>query len=117
MTYKCPIKCGQIKCHEFVKGGVYVSSNQTTFPDLVSEKIGSSSMLQKTKLSDDENGSVRLVGQKFPEVFWDGIWTPICGYWFWNNDNGADLFCFRITVRDRSAQNMKCTFKRTFLIG
>ena len=87
----------EIKCHEFVKGGVYVSSNQTTFPDLVSEKIGSSSSVsQKSKLSDDENGSVRLVGQKFPEVFWDGIWTPICGYWFWNNDNGADLFCKKL---------------------
>merc|ERR1712218_334503 len=26
----------------------------------------------------EEIGSVRLVEQKFPEVFWNGIWTPIC---------------------------------------
>ena len=24
---------------------------------------------------------------------WNGQWTPICGHYFWNNDNGATLFC------------------------
>ena len=41
----------------------------------------------------EDSGSVRLVEEKFPEVFWNGVWTPICGHWFWNNDYGADLFC------------------------
>jgi len=43
-----------------------------------------------------EIGSVRLVEEKFPEVFWNGVWTPICGHWFWNNDYGADLFCQKL---------------------
>jgi len=43
-----------------------------------------------------EIGSVRLVEEKFPEIFWNGIWTPICGDWFWNNDYGADLFCQKL---------------------
>ena len=27
------------------------------------------------------------------ELFHNGEWYPICGHWFWNNGNGADLFC------------------------
>jgi len=44
----------------------------------------------------EDSGSVRLVEEKFPEVFWNGVWTPICGHWFWNNDYGADLFCQKL---------------------
>jgi len=37
---------------------------------------------------------VRLVDGKYPEVMVsDGKWSPICGHWFWNNNNGATLFC------------------------
>ena len=28
-----------------------------------------------------------------PELFFKETWSPICGHWFWNNNNGADLFC------------------------
>merc|ERR1711899_654735 len=44
----------------------------------------------------EQIGSVRLLEEKFPEVFWNGVWTPICGHWFWNNDYGADLFCQKL---------------------
>ena len=27
------------------------------------------------------------------EFFINGAWTPICAHWFWNNENGAKLFC------------------------
>mgnify|MGYP006975447451 FL=1 len=26
-----------------------------------------------------------------------GIWSPICGHWFWDNDFGATLFCQKLT--------------------
>ena len=42
-------------------------------------------------------GDVRLEDGKFPEVFLNGIWSPICGHWFWDTDFGANLFCQRLT--------------------
>ena len=27
----------------------------------------------------------------------NGIWSPICGHWFWDNDFGATLFCQKLT--------------------
>ena len=33
---------------------------------------------------------------KFPEVFLNGKWSPICGHWFWDNDYGAELFCQKL---------------------
>ena len=29
-------------------------------------------------------------------VFWNTIWYPICGHYFWNNQIGATLFCQEI---------------------
>ena len=40
--------------------------------------------------------SVQLKDGKFPEVFWNGNWAPICGHWFWNNNHGATLFCQKL---------------------
>merc|ERR1712180_299941 len=28
-----------------------------------------------------------------PELYNNGIWSPICGHWFWDNQKGANLFC------------------------
>ena len=42
-------------------------------------------------------GGVRLENDKFPEVCLNGIWPPICGHWFWDNDVGASLFCQKLT--------------------
>ena len=42
-------------------------------------------------------GNVRLVDGNFPEVFLNGIWSPICGHWFWDTDFGANLFCQKLT--------------------
>ena len=46
---------------------------------------------------DNVRGDVRLEDGKFPEVFLNGIWSPICGHWFWDTDFGANLFCQRLT--------------------
>ena len=37
--------------------------------------------------------TVRLIDNGKPEVEYNGRWRPICGHYFWNNNNGADLFC------------------------
>ena len=37
--------------------------------------------------------AARLIDGKFPEVKLDKHWWPICGPWFWDNHDGATLFC------------------------
>ena len=44
---------------------------------------------------------MRLQNEK-PEVYHNGQWRPICGHYFWNNNNGADLFCQKLDRRYRS---------------
>ena len=39
------------------------------------------------------NGDVKLEEDGTPLVFWDSRWIPICGHYFWDNQNGAELFC------------------------
>ena len=39
------------------------------------------------------NGNVKLEEDGTPLVFWDSQWIPICGHYFWDNQNGAELFC------------------------
>ena len=39
----------------------------------------------------DHDGSE---GQPF--VFWDKQWVPLCGHFFWDNDDGATLFCKKL---------------------
>ena len=41
-------------------------------------------------------GGVRLEDDKFPEVCLNGMWSPICGHWFWDNDHGATVFCTKL---------------------
>ena len=40
-----------------------------------------------------ENGDVKLEEDGTPIVFWGNSWIPICGHYFWDNQNGAKLFC------------------------
>ena len=39
---------------------------------------------------------VRLKEGKFPEVFWNGKWVPICGHNFWDSNYGGNLFCQKL---------------------
>ena len=43
-----------------------------------------------------KDGEVRLHNHEDPEIYWNGKWTPICGHYFWDNDNGAKLFCQKL---------------------
>ena len=31
--------------------------------------------------------------EKYPEIWFNDKWSPICGHYFWNNNYGATLFC------------------------
>jgi len=43
------------------------------------------------------NGGKR---QGIPEVYLNGYgYKPICGHFFWNNNNGADLFCQKLNYK------------------
>ena len=39
---------------------------------------------------------VKLEADGTPKVFWEKKWRPLCGHWFWDNNNGADSFCQRL---------------------
>ena len=43
-----------------------------------------------------KDGDVRLQHHTDPEIYWNGKWNPICGHFFWDNDNGAKLFCQKL---------------------
>ena len=42
--------------------------------------------------------TVRLVDGKYPEVWLNGTWSPICGHYFWDNDYGATMFCKQLNA-------------------
>ena len=37
--------------------------------------------------------TVQLREEKYPEIWFNDKWSPICGHYFWNNNYGATLFC------------------------
>ena len=45
---------------------------------------------------DCSDGDVHLTVDKVPMVYWNNTWSPICGHYFWDNDNGANLFCKKL---------------------
>ena len=38
---------------------------------------------------------VKLESDGTPKLFWDNKWVPICGHFFWDNNNGAKSICNR----------------------
>eukprot|EP01045_Picozoa_sp_COSAG04_P031828 COSAG04_NODE_6030_length_1427_cov_7.206325_1_plen_148_part_10 len=36
------------------------------------------------------------------EVFKDGLWGTVCGHWFWDSNEGADIVCKQIADPDGS---------------
>ena len=38
------------------------------------------------------DGDVKL-DSSIPMIHWNGRWSPICGHYFWDNDNGVYEFC------------------------
>eukprot|EP01052_Picozoa_sp_SAG31_P054614 SAG31_NODE_14644_length_795_cov_0.961207_1_plen_147_part_01 len=53
---------------------------------------------------DAQQGDVRLSAYPMGriEVFNDGSWGTVCGHWFWDSNNGADIVCR--SLRDESGE-------------
>ena len=47
-------------------------------------------------LSHVSDIKVQLKDEKYPEIWFNGKWSPICGHYFWDNDYGASLFCQKL---------------------
>lgn len=35
-----------------------------------------------------------------PQIFQDGTYHPICGHWFWDNNEGAKSYCKQLGFAD-----------------
>ena len=54
------------------------------------------------KLGDDE----------VAEIFHNGTWTPICGHYFWDNSNGAKLFCQKLGYQSGQIDDRRISLPR-----
>merc|ERR1712039_1111068 len=52
--------------------------------------------LIQPRLDVQSDGLVRLDDNNIAEISFKGNWFPICGHWFWDNANGANLFCQKL---------------------
>ena len=81
--------------NEYLNG--IIDSNITEIVQILSELSvdfhNNTEAIEKNSVKIEENLGVRLQNGKYPEVFWNGVWVPICGHWFWDNNFGATLFC------------------------
>ena len=50
-------------------------------------------LIEPRRLDLQTDHLVRLDDNNIAEISFNGDWLPICGHWFWDNGNGADLFC------------------------
>ena len=48
---------------------------------------------KKKNYSNADLSQVRLNSDEIAEIYYSGMWIPICGHYFWNNNIGATLFC------------------------
>ena len=45
-----------------------------------------------------------------PEVLFEGKYHPICGHYFWDNDNGATAFCKLLGFKSGSYQSTRVKY-------
>ena len=57
-----------------------------------------------------KDGDVSLGSDGSPYIFWNGDWSPICGHWFWNDQNGAKSFCKKLGFPDGSLNKEKSEY-------
>ena len=46
--------------------------------------------------SECRDGDVRFFDDNTPQVFWNGKFIGICGNIYWDNNNGASIFCKKL---------------------
>ena len=66
-----------------------------------------------------QNGDVAFVADNIPKIFWEGEFIGICGDGFWNNNNGASLFCKKLGYETGSITKIPGagTTMKSLLIG
>ena len=47
-------------------------------------------------LDECNDGDVKLEADGTPKFYWSGKWSPICGHYFWNNQEGSISFCKKL---------------------
>ena len=55
------------------------------------------------------NGDVKLEDDDTPNIYWNGVWYPICGHGFWKNKIGVQKFCDRLGYQDGNLSPAKST--------
>merc|ERR1712086_1178545 len=73
---------------------------------------------ETTTTSSTENGDVQAAGGEavtagvafVPEVMYNGQWSPICGHYFWNNNNGAATVCKALGFSGGTHQQTRRTY-------
>ena len=43
-----------------------------------------------------QDGDVKLNKDGTPLIFWDNLWSPLCGHYFWDNQYGAEKCCQKL---------------------
>ena len=63
---------------------------ESHFPHCKICMVGCIFLLGSTNLAE---GTARLNDKNIAEIYHNEKWIPICAHWFWNDNNGATLFC------------------------
>ena len=61
---------------------------------------------------DCSHGDVWLKDDGTPFIFSNFTWSPICGHYFWDNENGANLFCKKLGFENGTVYPKKYTPSR-----
>ena len=62
-----------------------------------------------------EDGDVKLENDGSPFIFLDDKWSPICGHWFWDNNNGAKAFCKKLGYPSGTLQKIRRRYSKDAL--
>ena len=55
-------------------------------------------------------GDVKLGQEGIPFIIWNGNWSPICGHFFWDNNDGANAFCRKLGLTGGSVHKESGTY-------
>ena len=72
-------------------------------------------ILKDNDITACSDGDVKLEADGTPLIFWDKVWSPICGHYFWDNQYGAKKFCQHTDVSN-SSKSITTNFVYTIIL-
>ena len=70
-------------------------------------------MITTTAFARGQNGVKVQAGKPFvPEVLFQGEYYPICGHYFWDNDNGATTLCKMLGFKMGIIKETRATYNK-----